>query len=65
MSAQTARSIRQTDGLDKTRALQRVLYRSAKENPTRRLHAVYQHIFRFDVLERAWSDVWQSWGARR
>ena len=63
MSARTARSVRQTDGLDKTRALQRVLYRSAKEDPTRRFHAVYQHLVRHDVLERAWLDVRGNRGA--
>ena len=35
MSAEhSARSIRQADGLDPVRALQRVLYRSAKQEPT-------------------------------
>ena len=34
MSAQSARSVAQIDDLDKTRALQRVLYRSAKQDPT-------------------------------
>jgi RNA-directed DNA polymerase len=63
MSAQTARSIRQADGLDKTRALQRVLYRSAKEEPSRRFHAVYSHIVRSDVLVRAWADVRVNRGA--
>jgi RNA-directed DNA polymerase len=63
MSARTARSIRQTDGLDKTRALQRVLYRSAKEEPGRRFHALYGHVVRSDVLARAWSDVRVNRGA--
>ena len=63
MSARRARSVRQTDGLDKTRALQRVLYRSAKEDPTRRFHAVYQHLVRGDVLHRAWLDVRGNRGA--
>jgi RNA-directed DNA polymerase len=63
MSARTARSIRQADGLDKTRALQRVLYRSAKEEPTRRFHALYGHVARSDVLARAWGDVRVNRGA--
>ena len=63
MSARTARSIRQADGLDKTRALQRVLYRSAKEEPTRRFHALYGHVARSDVLARAWGDVRVNHGA--
>ena len=39
VSAQSARSVAQVDDLDKTRALQRVLYRSAKQDPARRFHA--------------------------
>jgi RNA-directed DNA polymerase len=63
MSARRARSVSQVDGLDKTRALQRVLYRSAKEDPSRRFHALYQHLARRDVLERAWADVRGNRGA--
>jgi RNA-directed DNA polymerase len=37
----SARTIRQADGLDTVRALQRVLYRSAKQDPKRRFHALY------------------------
>jgi len=37
----SARSISQTEGVDKVRALQRVLYRSAKQEPHRRFHALY------------------------
>jgi len=49
--------------LDKTRALQRVLYRSAKEQPTRRFHALYGHLVEGDVLARAWADVRVNRGA--
>jgi hypothetical protein len=63
MSARTARSVRQTDGLDVTRALQRVLYRSATEEPGRRVHALYGHIVRDDVLARAWAEVRVNRGA--
>lgn len=63
MSAVTARSVRQADGLDAVRALQRVLYRSAKRDPARRFHALYCHIVRSDVLWRAWSDVRANRGA--
>ena len=63
MSAQTARSIRQADGLDKPRALQRVLYRSAKQDPRRRFHALYGHVARSDILARAWDDVRANRGA--
>ncbi len=42
MSAEvSARTVRQADGLDPVRALQRVLYRSAKQDRDRRFHALY------------------------
>lgn len=63
MSAQSARSVAQIDDLDKTRALQRVLYRSAKQDPTRRFHALYSHVARGDILWRAWGDVASNRGA--
>jgi len=63
VSAQSARSVRQADGLDKSRALQRVLYRSAKEDPGRRFHALYDHVARSDILWRAWGDVRANGGA--
>ncbi len=63
MSALRARSIRQTDGLDASRALQRVLYRSAKQDRGRRFHAVYDKVARSDILWRAWSDVRANAGA--
>jgi RNA-directed DNA polymerase len=63
MSAESARSVSQTDGLDKTRALQRVLYRSAKQDRGRCFHALYGHVARGDVLARAWDDVRGNRGA--
>ena len=59
----TARSIRETDGLDAPRALQRALYRSAKSDPNRRFHALYAHVARSDILWRAWGDVRDNRGA--
>ncbi|MDQ3680140.1 MAG: group II intron reverse transcriptase/maturase [Actinomycetota bacterium] len=64
MSAETsARTVRQADGLDPVRALQRVLYRSAKQDRTRRFHALFDKLVRSDVMWRAWVDVATNHGA--
>jgi RNA-directed DNA polymerase len=64
MSAETsARTVRQADGLDPVRALQRVLYRSAKQDRTRRFHALFDKLTRSDVMWRAWVDVATNQGA--
>ena len=63
MSAQSARTVRLTEGLDKSRALQRVLYRSAKQDPNRRFHALYSHVARSDMLRWGWDDVRSNGGA--
>ena len=64
MSAdRSARSVRHADGVDKVRALQRVLYRSAKQDPHRRFHALYDKVARSDVLWRAWVEVAKNQGA--
>ena len=39
-----ARSIRETEGVNAFQALQRVLYRSAKQDQKRRFHAVYDKL---------------------
>ena len=59
----SARSISHTEGVDKVRALQRVLYRSAKHDPQRRFHALYDKVARSDVMWRAWVDVATNGGA--
>jgi hypothetical protein len=41
MSAVSARSVSHTLGVDRVRALQRVLYRCAKQDRDRRFHALY------------------------
>ena len=58
MSARRARST-----LDKARKLQRALYRAAKASPTRRFHALYDKVFREDVLAKAWQEVKANAGA--
>lgn len=70
MSAESASSIRREDTgraarrpLDKVRALQWTLYRSAKQEPERRFHALYGHVHRMDVLWRAWIGVCTNRGA--
>ena len=64
MSAErSARSVSHTEGVDKVRALQRVLYRSAKHDPQRRFHALYDKVARGDVLWQAWVDVATNGGA--
>ena len=51
------------DALDKTRVLQRKLYRAAKRSRSRRFHALYDKVHRRDVLERTWSEVARKGGA--
>jgi group II intron reverse transcriptase/maturase len=43
--------------------LQHALYRAAKADPTRRFHALFDKVFRRDVLDRAWEDVRRNRGA--
>lgn len=48
---------------DKVRELQRALYRSVKQNPERRFHALYDKVYRWDILLRAWERVKENGGA--
>src|SRR5881227_126034 len=48
---------------DKVRELQRTLYRAAKADSGRRFHALYDKIYRRDLLERAWEVVRANRGA--
>jgi RNA-directed DNA polymerase len=49
--------------MDNVRKLQRGLYVAAKRSPGRRFHALYDRIFRSDVLEEAWRRVRSNRGA--
>ena len=42
---------------EKVRQLQRALYVAAKRAPQRKFHALYDRIFRRDVLREAWNRV--------
>ncbi len=43
--------------------MQRVLYRSAKQDPSRRFHALYDKVARSDILWWAWDEVRGNRGA--
>jgi RNA-directed DNA polymerase len=59
----SARAIRRAEGLEPLPALQRVLYRCAKRDRSRRFHALYDKLTRSDVMWRAWADVAANEGA--
>jgi len=62
-SAVSARSVSRTLGVDRVRALQRVLYRCAKQDRDRRFHALCDKVARSDVMRRAWGEVRANRGA--
>jgi RNA-directed DNA polymerase len=51
------------DTNDTARQLQRALYRAAKASPTRRFHALYDKVYREDILARGWQEVRAHAGA--
>ena len=51
------------DTIDAARRLQRARYRAAKARPARRFHALYDKVFRQDILARAWREVQANAGA--
>jgi RNA-directed DNA polymerase len=52
VSAQRAKSTP-----ERARELQRILYRAAKASPRRRFHALFDKVYRADVLAKAWHEV--------
>ena len=58
MNAQEA-----NDTGDKARELQRALYRAAKASSSRRFHALYDKVYREDILRRAWGELKANAGA--
>jgi RNA-directed DNA polymerase len=59
----SARSVSRAKGVDRVRALQRVLYCCAKQDRDRRFHALYDKVARSDVLWKAWGEVRANRGA--
>lgn len=54
---------RSNDPMDKVRELQRQLFKAAKRDQGRRFHALYDRIYRGDVLMEAWKRVRANRGA--
>lgn len=48
---------------DKSRELQRKLYLAAKRSRNRRFHALYDRIYRPDILRQAWEEVRRNGGS--
>ena len=56
-------NIGQQHTIEKSRQLQRNLYLAAKKDKQRRFHALYDRIFRLDILWRAWKEVRENMGS--
>jgi group II intron reverse transcriptase/maturase len=59
----TVHAVRPTTPQDKSRELQRKLYLEAKRCRNRRFHALYDRIFRPDILRQAWEEVRRNGGS--
>jgi len=55
--------IEANDIQDRVRRLQVKLYLAAKGSKNRRFHALYDRVYRRDILERAWKEVEKNHGA--
>lgn len=53
----------QQHSMEKSRQLQCKLYLAAKKDKQRRFHALYDRIFRLDILWRAWKEVRENKGS--
>jgi len=58
-----ANDVQRDRPIDPTRRLQRKLYRAAKQSRDRRFHALYDKVYRTDILWRAWQEVARNRGA--
>jgi RNA-directed DNA polymerase len=52
-----------TNGADNVRKLQRALYRTSKQDKTKRFYSLYDKVWRADVLWEAWRQVKANKGA--
>ena len=59
----TVHAVRPITPQDKSRELQRKLYLEAKRCRNRRFHALYDRIFRPDILRQAWEEVRRNGGS--
>ena len=59
----TVHAARPITPIDKSRELQRKLYLAAKRCRNRRFHALYDRIFRPDILRQAWEEVRRNGGS--
>ena len=57
------KNLGQQHPIDKSQELQRRLYLAAKKNKERRFHALYDRIYRPDIMWRAWIEVKQNGGS--
>ena len=53
----------QQHSIEKSRQLQRNLYLAAKKNKQRIFHALYDRVYRLDILWRAWKEVRKNKGS--